>query len=125
MAEHKIEKKNLDESKATMAELKLQGTIAERSQHEEKKNEKKSHNWTIYPQQIKKEKLGFLRIFTQNCNSRHQTDTVAGLCRDGAAFQQLIAAAIDATLNGASRAYGVVVEDCAPTLHHYSTLLTT
>jgi len=66
-----------------------------------------------------------LRIFTQNCNSRHQTDTVAGLCRDGAAFQPLIAATVVATFNGASRAYGVAMEDCAPTLHRYSTLLTT
>lgn len=37
MAEHKIEKKNLDESRATMAELKLQGTsgtIATRREEE-------------------------------------------------------------------------------------------
>jgi len=47
------------------------------------------------------------------------------MCLDGTTFQQLIAAVIDASLNGALRAYGMVVAGCAAMLTRYRALLTT
>jgi len=47
------------------------------------------------------------------------------MCLDGTAFQQLIAAVIAASLNGALWAYGMVAAGCVAMLTRYSALLTT